>query len=116
MRFAADENFNGKILDHLIGRLPDLDIVRIQDTVMYQAPDTAVLAWAAQENRILLTHDVQTLVNDAYLRVKQGQPMPGVILVASTIPIGQALADLEMVIAAGQPHDFESQVIYIPMP
>lgn len=77
MRFAADENFNGKVLDHLRLRLPDMDIVRVQDTVMYQSSDPDVLAWAANEGRILLTHDVQTLVNDAYNRVKVGLPMPG---------------------------------------
>ena len=66
MRFVADENFNGRILERLCQRFKDLDIVRIQDTDFYGAPDPAVLDWAAQEERIILTHDVQTLVNDAY--------------------------------------------------
>lgn len=43
MRFAADENFNGPIYNGLRKRLPDLDIVRVQDTVMYQAPDPDLL-------------------------------------------------------------------------
>lgn len=79
MRFAADENFDGKILKKLRLLFPDLDVVRVQDTEMYQQPDPAVLEWAAQENRIILTHDVQTLVGDAYARVEQGLPMAGVI-------------------------------------
>lgn len=58
MRFAADENFNGKILNKLRDRLPELDMLRVQDTPLYGAPDPAVLAWAAAENRVLLTHDV----------------------------------------------------------
>ena len=29
MRFAADENFDGRILDGLQARLPELDIVRV---------------------------------------------------------------------------------------
>ena len=33
MRFAADENFDGRILDGLKARLPDLDILRVQDRV-----------------------------------------------------------------------------------
>lgn len=32
MRFATDENFDGRILSGLRVRLPDADIVRIQDT------------------------------------------------------------------------------------
>jgi predicted nuclease of predicted toxin-antitoxin system len=77
MRFAVDENFNGKILNKLRERLPELDMVRVQDTPLYGAPDDVVLAWAATENRVLLTRDVQTLVNDAYDRVRAGLPMPG---------------------------------------
>lgn len=115
MRFATDENFNGKVLDGLCTRLPDIDIVRIQDTELYSAPDPDVLAWAAQEGRILLTHDVQTLVNDAYNRVKARLPMPGVIRVSTTISIGEAIDDLEIMIGAGQPPDFENQVRHIPI-
>lgn len=115
MRFAADENFNGRILDRLRERLEDLDVVRIQDTVCYGLPDPAVLEWVAQEGRIILTHDVQTLVNDAYERINQGLPMPGVILVPSTLAIGLALNDLEIAIATGQPEDFEDRVTFIPL-
>lgn len=114
MRFAADENFNGRILERLCQRFEDLDVVRIQDTDFYSAPDPAVLEWAAQEERIILTHDVQTLVNDAYRRIEQGLPMPGVILVPNTLAIGLAVHDLEITIGAGNPEDFRDRVIFIP--
>ncbi len=115
MRFAADENFNGRILERLGQRFEELDVIRIQDTDFYGAPDPTVLEWAAQEGRIILTHDVQTLVNDAYKRIKQALPMPGVILVPNTLTIGLALNDLEIAIGAGQPEDFEDRVTFIPL-
>ena len=115
MRFVTDENFNRKILDELCQRLPDLDVVRVQDVGLTSAPDPDVLAWAAQEGRILLTHDVQTLVNDAYERVKQGLPMPGVIRVSTTVSIGTVLYDLEVLIGAGTPEDFDNQVKHVPV-
>jgi hypothetical protein len=115
MRLAADENFDGRILEGLQKRLPTLDIVRIQDTALYQASDPQVLAWTAEENRILLTHAVQTLVNDAYARVKQGQPMPGVIEVGGDTPIGQAIDELEIMIGTDTEDDFIDQVRYIPI-
>lgn len=65
MRFAADENFHNDILRGLQRRQPDLDIVRIQDTEIYQSDDAKVLEWVAQEGRILLTHDVRTMPNHA---------------------------------------------------
>jgi predicted nuclease of predicted toxin-antitoxin system len=115
MRFAADENLNGKVLNGLLERLPDLDIVRVQDTEMYEAPDIAVLEWAAREGRILLTHDEQTLIDEAYLRVRQNLTMPGVILVHENCLIGQAIDELEYMIGVGRTDDFDSQVRYIPM-
>jgi hypothetical protein len=43
MGFAADENFNGRILERLGQRFEELDVVRIQDTDFYGAPDPTVL-------------------------------------------------------------------------
>jgi len=60
MRFAADENFDGRILDGLRRRLTPFDVVRVQDTPMYQSSDPELLDWLAAEGRILLTHDVNT--------------------------------------------------------
>ncbi len=115
MRFAADENFNGKVLDGLRICIPDLDVLRVQDTDLYSAPDPDVLAWAAAEERIVLTHDVQTLVNDAYARVREGLAMPGGIVVATPVLIGPSLDDLEILIGAGSADDFVNQVRYVPI-
>jgi hypothetical protein len=115
MRFAADENFDGNILKGLRRRLVDLDIVRVQDTALYQAPDPELLKWTATEERILLTHDVQTIPGYAYERIAQGLSMPGIIAVHRNTPIGTALEELEILIAAGHPEDFENQVIFVPV-
>lgn len=78
LRLAADENFNNRIVRGLLHRKPDLDIVRIQDIGLSGADDQAVLEWAAQEERVLLTHDVRTITQYAYERVDADQLMPGV--------------------------------------
>ena len=115
MRFLADENFNNRILRALQSQYPGLEIIRAQDTVIYQAPDPALLEWAAHENCVLLTHDVQTIPKYAYERIAKTLPMPGVIAVHSDTTIGQAVDELLVVIGAGKPIDFEHQVIYIPL-
>ena len=45
---------------------------------MYQAEDPDLLAWAANEGRVMLTHDVSTMGKYAMERVENGLPMPGV--------------------------------------
>ena len=57
LRLLSDENFNGDIVRGLLLRHPALDIVRVQDVGLAEAEDDVILKWAAQNNRILLTHD-----------------------------------------------------------
>jgi predicted nuclease of predicted toxin-antitoxin system len=77
IRFLADENFNGRILRGVRRERPDTDIVRVQDTVIYQAADPQVLEWAAQTGRVLLTHDIETMVGFANERIAADLPCQG---------------------------------------
>ena len=61
LRLLADENFNGDIVRGLLLRKPDLDIVRVQHVSLSGWVDPDVLAWAAENNRIVLTHDRATM-------------------------------------------------------
>ncbi|MBC8098506.1 MAG: DUF5615 family PIN-like protein [Armatimonadetes bacterium] len=114
MKFWADENFHGDMLRGLMAALPDLDIVRVQDTAFIGARDDKLLAEAAKLGIILITHDVRTITKVAYDRIRAGLPMPGVIEVAQDTPIGQAVADLTVLVGAGIPSDFENHVWYVP--
>src|SRR5437867_1534776 len=96
---AADENFNGNIMRGLFRRQPALDLVRLQDVGLSGADDLAVLAWAAQEGRVLLTHDVSTITRYAYERVQEGQPMPGVFEVSRALSIGRAIEEILLLAA-----------------
>lgn len=66
LRFAADENFNGDIVRGLLRRNPKLDIVRVQDVGLSGADDPSVLEWAAEQRRIVVTHDISTLAKHAF--------------------------------------------------
>ncbi|MEG4841556.1 DUF5615 family PIN-like protein [Microcoleus sp. B9-D4] len=116
MRLLTDENFNGGILRGLVRRLPELDIVRVQDVGLIHTDDPDILEWAANEGRILLTHDVATITMYAYERVNQGLPMLGVIEVIATAPIGKIIDDLELFIFCSQPDEYEGRILFIPFP
>ena len=115
MLFITDENFNGAILRGLIRRLPDLDVVRVQDVGLLHAADPIILEWAANEGRVLLTHDVATIRSYAYQRVEQNMVMPGVIAVVATASIRRALDDLELFILCSEADDYENEVTFIPL-
>lgn len=79
------------------------------------ADDQTVLDWAADENRIVLTHDFATLINQAYERTSRGQTMPGVFVVQSQSSPGPIIADLELLARVSEPGEYEGQVLYIPL-
>jgi predicted nuclease of predicted toxin-antitoxin system len=83
LKILVDENFDNTIVRGLFRRNPMLDMVRVQDVGLSGKDDPTVLEWAAQEGRILLTHDVATITRYAYDRVRQGQSMPGVIEIST---------------------------------
>ena len=115
LRLAADENFNNRIVRGLLHRKPDLDIVRIQDIGLSGADDSTVLAWAAQEERVLLTHDVRTITQYAYERIDAGQLMPGVFEVSPDVPIGRAIEDILLLVEYSLDNEWEGQIRYLPL-
>jgi hypothetical protein len=94
LRLLLDENFNHDILRGLKLRSPNLDFVVAQDTELQGAKDPPLLEWASEQNRILVTHDLETIPKFAYDRVKAGLSMPGVIAISQDVSIGLAIEDL----------------------
>jgi predicted nuclease of predicted toxin-antitoxin system len=113
IKFLADEDFNNRILRGLLRRQPGLDILRIQDTPLAGAPDSAVLEWAAQQDRVLLTHDVSTMTKHARLRL--GKKMAGIIEVSQSVTIGSVIDDLLLIAGTSTPEEFENRVEYLPI-
>jgi len=116
LHLAADENFNNNIIRGLLRREPRINIARIQDVNLYGADDPAVLEWAAQEERVLLTHDAATITHYAYDRIRNGKSMPGVFEVNHQVPIGIAIADILLLATCSIEGEWEGQIIYIPLP
>ena len=112
---VADENFNNTIVRGLLRLKPDLDIVRVQDVGLFSADDPAVLEWAANEDRILLTHDVTTITKYAYERVDAGKYMPGVVEVSRKVPLGTAIDEILYITEICDHGELEGQVIYLPL-
>jgi len=112
---VSDENFNNDIVRGLLRRNPDLDIVRVQDVGLRGEADPIILEWAANEGRVLLTHDAATMTYFAYERVKAGVSMPGVIEVPDDVSIGTAIEDILLVTEFSERGELEGRVIYLPL-
>jgi predicted nuclease of predicted toxin-antitoxin system len=115
LRLISDENFDGDILRGIFRRNPALDIIRVQDVGLTSATDPDVLAWAATEGRIVLTHDRTTLPEFAYDRIRTGQPMPGVFVVNDSMSVGQAVEEILLAVECLAPDEAKDLVRYFPL-
>ena len=115
MKFVADVNFNNHILKGLRARVPSLDVIRLQDLGMGRTIDPEVLQWAADDGRIVLTHDVKTMTKYAADRLVAGLAMPGVFELAETLDIGTAINELHVIIECSTQEEWNQRIIYIPM-
>ncbi len=115
LQWLADENFNNDIIRALFRAKWDLDIVRAQDVGLTRAADEAVLAWAADHGRVLLTHDVSTITAHAYRRVMKGDAMPGVFEVSRRVSVRSAVEDIILLSECSNPGEWEGQVRYLPL-
>lgn len=112
---VADENFNNAIVRGLLRIKPDLDIVRVQDVGLSSADDPTVLEWAANEDRVLLTHDVSTITKYAYERVEVEEYMPGVIEVGRKVSLGTAIDEILYIAEVCKHGELKGEIIYLPL-
>jgi hypothetical protein len=61
IRFLADADLNKAIVAGCSRREPTIDFLSANEANLRGVPDPEVLALAAEQNRILVTHDLQTM-------------------------------------------------------
>jgi predicted nuclease of predicted toxin-antitoxin system len=113
--FLADENLKRKIVTGLLRRNPSVDVVRVQDAGLTGVDDRILLEWAARQDRVLLTHDVQTLVGFAWEFVRLGKPMAGVIVLGRNLRVSQAVEELLLIAECSEAEDWAGVVAYLPL-
>jgi predicted nuclease of predicted toxin-antitoxin system len=111
LRLATDADVHSEIIRGLRRRLPEIDLVRAQDVLPEGTPDPAVLAWAAVENRVLITNDRNTMVGFANHRVVAAEPMPGLIVTTNEQSIGSAIEDILLIAEYMPEEEIRNQVV-----
>jgi hypothetical protein len=87
----------------------------VQAVGLGSVDDAVILAWAASQERILLTHDRRTMPEFAFARVRSGQPMSGVFVIDDQLSIGQAIAELQLVVTCSEQSEWNDLVTFFPL-
>lgn len=115
LQFLADENFDNNIVRALFRRKKDFALVRVQDVGLSGTSDPEILEWTANNNRILLTHDVATITKYAYERVEKGLSMPGVFEVERFASTTKLVEDILLLADYSLDGEWEGQIRYLPL-
>lgn len=115
LRFVTDEDFDASIVRGLKRRLPNVDILDVRTVGLRSAVDPDILEWAAREERVIVTHDVNTMVGFADERVRSGRHHTGVIKVPQKLAIGRAIEELEYIAQIATAADLRDRVLHLPL-
>ena len=116
IRLLTDENIKGAVVQALLQHTLVIDVVRVQDMDLYSALDPAILEWASENNRIVLTHDAKTMIPLAHERVHKGLSMPGMIIFSQSLSVNVVVDDLLDMALYGLEGEWENRVVYLPLP
>jgi hypothetical protein len=116
LRLLADENFKYDLVRGVLRRRPHMDILRVQSVGLSRTEDPKLLAWAAQEQRVLLTHDVNTMTRYAFERIQRAEPMAGVFVVHQQGAAPSAIIDdLLLLDECSETYEWFGQILYLPL-
>ena len=114
LRLLIDQDFDHDILRGLRLRVLDLNAVTAREAGLDRKSDPEVLAWAATQGRIVVTHDRNTMTRFAYDRLREGQAMPGIFVVSREMPVGNAIADLQVLLECSKEGEWDGLVVFLP--
>ena len=115
IRFLADEDFNQAIVAGLRHREPRLDMLTISELGMKGTPDPQVLAFAAEQGRMVVSHDVTTMPVHFAVHIAGGNSSPGLFVIHQTIPIGKAIEELLLIWEASAPEEWRDRWTRLPL-
>jgi hypothetical protein len=89
IRYLADASLRGAIVRGCRRREPMMDFLSAKDADLAGVPDPVVLVLAAEQDRILVSHDFQTMPQHFGDFLQAHGSSPGLILVPQHLPIGE---------------------------
>lgn len=114
VRFQADADFNEDIVSGVVRREPSIDFQTADEANLWGLPDAEVLALAAQEERILVTHDRRTMPHH-FAEFLATQNSPGLLIIAQNVSVGTAIEELLLVWAASESEEWTNLIVDLPL-
>jgi hypothetical protein len=115
VRFLADADLNKTIVNGVLRREPSVDFLTAHAAGLRNMTDPTVLALAAEQQRVLVSHDAGTM--PAHFREfrNAGKHSAGVFLVPQRLDAGTAIEELLLIWLASEASEWENRLEWLPL-
>ena len=113
VRFQADADLRQAIITGAIRREPNLDFRSANEAGLEGIKDPEVLALAAQDGMVLVTHDRKTMPTE-FGQFITSQTSSGVLILSQNLPISEAIDAIILVWEASTAEEWINQIMTFP--
>ena len=114
IRFQADADLNQVIVSAVVRRVPAIDFRTAASARLAGLNDQEVLAVAARDDRVLVTHDQATMPRQ-FGEFLRSQRSTGLIVVPQHLPIGEVADDLILIWTATNAEEWTGRIAFLPI-
>jgi predicted nuclease of predicted toxin-antitoxin system len=114
VRFQADADLNQILVKATLRREPSIDFQTAHAAGLVSLNDEEVLAIAAKEKRLLVTHDRKTMPGH-FAAFIASTSSPGVIVVPQRLALNTAVEDLILIWAASEAEEWTDRIKALPL-
>jgi hypothetical protein len=114
IRFQADADLNQVIVSAIVRRVPAIDFRTAASAGLACLSDLQVLALAAADRRVLVTHDQSTMPRH-FREFVRSQRSTGVIVVPQHLPVRDAADDLILIWTATEVEEWTDRIAFLPI-
>lgn len=114
VRFQADADLNQIIVKAVLRLEPAIDFQTAQAANLSGLRDPDVLRLAAQQGRVLVSHDRKTMPIH-FSQFIASEESAGLLVVSQKLPIAQAAEELALIWLASEPEDWLNRIRSLPL-
>lgn len=114
VKFQADADLHQSLVRMIVRREPAIDFQTAAAAGLEGISDPDVLVIAAQENRIVVSHD-QTSMSVHFAEFIAAETSAGLLIVPQTVPLSVAVEELIMIWTASEAEEWVNRIAFIPL-
>jgi hypothetical protein len=115
IRFLSDADLNEFIVNGVFRREASIDFLTAESAGIRHLPDPEVLAFAVNGQRLLVSHDVNTMPHYFAEFIAAGNHSPGLLLIPQSVTVRSAIEELLLVWAASEASEWENRLVWLPL-